>query len=416
MQFNARFLISWPEFPEEFHEVVVEKTSHETEIPQARLWVAFRDTSHGVHRQRRDIRSTARTTISVSFVFNRSNRFRPVSRVTVTVVHPPMAESPATRSPDPVSTETEAALDMMRTSGAPFRLTRDRDRGVVETERVDTTPRPQASRQTVGRGDRLNVEERIRRDYDRGVRQPILSTAREAFAAYDPRDPWNWIGYLAYGIGPLVAITKVARLLQRAGNVSDARLLREVLSVRHQIPISRQRAAVLLPRGRTPYARLRMRTPSPQNNLAREMASDGKNDEVIDALVDEVKRLRANAGIAHQDFFGTNAASASVIEVTESGDTRRIMVGAMNAEVRHSEIDIVNQVNNLKRDGPDSLFYIEAIFTERSACYDCLTFIRRNNLIDGQEKNSAIFYVTRYTSNRDANARGLTRGWGLNTN
>jgi hypothetical protein len=153
--------------------------------------------------------------------------------------------------------------------------------------------------------------------------------------------------------------------------------------------------------------------PRAQNDLAQEMIGDPRHHPLIDRLVDEVRRLRANVGITQEALRGTNAAAASIMVIHEDRVVRHI-VARMNSTVEHSEMYIARRARELRNQNRGAIVYVEAVFTERSACGDCVSILRRANQVGGESWNTAILYIGWYNP-RDAvaNARRLLEGWGL---
>lgn len=143
--------------------------------------------------------------------------------------------------------------------------------------------------------------------------------------------------------------------------------------------------------------------------------------EVVARLIEEVRIRRANKGIEVDDIRGNNNAAASVLVIDESGKVERRIFSETNGPKGHSEETIAAQAEKLRKEEPNKIVYVEAVFSERSACHLCVGVLRTFNTIDGKAHNPALFYIQKYNDHAGhknsgryggkANAEGVRKGW-----
>ncbi len=183
----------------------------------------------------------------------------------------------------------------------------------------------------------------------------------------------------------------------------------------------------LKPGARAAYNRIGIRKPKSQGAywFGFKDHADGffnSQPEVVARLIEEVRIRRANKGIEIDDIRGNNNAAASVLVIDETGKVDRRVFSETNGSKGHSEETIAGQAEELRKQEPKKIIYVEAVFTERSACHLCIGVLRSfNKGIDGKAHNPALFYIQKYNDHAGhensgryggkANAEGVRKGW-----
>lgn len=151
---------------------------------------------------------------------------------------------------------------------------------------------------------------------------------------------------------------------------------------------------------------------APQDNISRDHAR--RHGGVSQSLAQEVTNIRQNTGFKKlSDYYGNNIAGFIYAVFETDTSTIPIDTGTIvrkNDDV-HSEERIVAELLEIRRNYPMSnVIRVDQIATERSACSTCYDLIRNSRILTANKiytQSSAIYFVVRYTANRNINAKAL---------
>jgi hypothetical protein len=151
---------------------------------------------------------------------------------------------------------------------------------------------------------------------------------------------------------------------------------------------------------------------APQDNISRDHAR--RHGGVSPSLAQEVTGIREVTGYKKlSDYYGNNI--AGFIYAVFENDTSTIPIDAgtivrKNDDV-HSEERIVADLLALRQKYPRSnVIRVDQVATERSACSTCYDLIRNSPILSANKiytQNSAVYFVVRYTGNKNVNAKAL---------
>ena len=151
---------------------------------------------------------------------------------------------------------------------------------------------------------------------------------------------------------------------------------------------------------------------APQDDISREHAS--RNGGVSGSLAKEVTDIREATGYKKlSDYYGNNI--AGFIYGVFENDTSNVPIDSgtivrKNDDI-HSEERIVADLLVIRGKYPRSnVIRVDQVATERSACSTCYDLIRNSHILTANKiytQRSGIYFIVRYTANRNVNAKAL---------
>jgi hypothetical protein len=151
---------------------------------------------------------------------------------------------------------------------------------------------------------------------------------------------------------------------------------------------------------------------APQDNISREHAE--RNGGVSKPLTQEVTGIREITGYKKlSDYYGNNIAGFIYGVFENDTSTTPVDGGTIvrkNDDV-HSEERIVADLLAIRGQYPRThSIRVDQVATERSACSTCYDLLRNSKILLANKiytQRSGIYFIVRYTANRNTNAKGL---------